>query len=110
MFSTGNGSTRLLKLWSLTAGMAIGLSLASSAEAATLISTCGPVSQDVQLAADLVTTGYTCLDVRADGVTIDGAGHSITAGTLAVSILDHSNVTVKRIATNQPVQIYGENA
>ena len=110
MIGSENESAAKDRMWMLAIGIALLWGLAAPARAVQLVTSCGPVTGDVQLAADLVTTGYTCLDVKADGITIDGAGHSITAGTLAVSILDHSHVTVMKIGTNQAVQIYGENA
>src|SRR5438045_798009 len=83
----------------VVAVLAMTISGASWASAAQLISSCGPVWADVQLTADLTTTSSVCLDVKADGVTIDGAGHRVTSPNLAVSISDHKNVVVKRVVS-----------
>ena len=74
------------------------------------ITSCGRVTQNVQLANDLVTINSSCLTVGASGVTIDGAGHRITAATYAVQWVNFSNVTVKNIVTDQTLQIYGATA
>jgi len=74
------------------------------------ITSCGRVTQNVQLANDLVTTNSSCLTVGASGVTIDGAGHRITAATYAVQLVNFSNITVKNIVTDQVLQIYGPTA
>jgi hypothetical protein len=102
--------TEVYRGWALAATVALGLTLPSAASAVQLISSCGPVYQDVQLTADLSTTGQICLDVKADGVTIDGAGHRISSANLAISILEHAHVTVQRVVSDAIIQIYGPNA
>jgi parallel beta-helix repeat protein len=74
------------------------------------ISSCGRVVQDVRLAKDLATTANSCLTVAASGVTIDGAGHRITAALYAVQWIDQSNVTVKNVVSDRTLQIYGAKA
>ena len=74
------------------------------------ISSCGRVVQNVRLANDLATTANSCLTVAASGVTIDGAGHRITAALYAVQWIDQSNVTVKNVVSDRTLQIYGAKA
>jgi len=74
------------------------------------ISSCGRVVQNVRLANDLTTTANSCLTVGASGVTIDGAGHRITAVLYAVQWVDQSNVTVKNVVSDRTLQIYGAKA
>jgi len=74
------------------------------------ISSCGRVVQSVRLTNDLTTTANSCLTVAASGVTIDGAGHRITAALYAVQWIDQSNVTVKNVVSDRTLQIYGAKA
>jgi hypothetical protein len=110
MTRTGNRWAGLGASLVLVGASAMTVLPASSARAAQLISACGPVYGDVQLAADISTTSQICLDVKVDGVTIDGANHRVTSSNLAVSIIDHSHVVVQRVVSNAGMQIYGEQA
>ncbi len=74
------------------------------------ITTCGPVVASGRVEADLVTVAPTCLTVLASGITIDGAGHRITAGQFAIQWSDQSAVTVKNVVSDQGLQIYGPAA
>ena len=74
------------------------------------ISACGEVSENVVLDADLSTGNASCLVVTAGNVTIDGAGHRITAGQFAIQWTDESGVTVKNVVSDQALQMFGANA
>jgi hypothetical protein len=74
------------------------------------IDQCGRVTTSGQLSSDLSTTAGACLTVAANGVTIDGNGHRITAGQFAVALVDRSNVIVRRVVSDQGIQFYGAEA
>ena len=77
---------------------------------ATPISACGDVAENVVLDADLSTADVSCLIVRASNVTINGAGHRITAGKFAIQWTDQSGVRVKNVLSDQELQIFGAGA
>jgi len=82
-------------------------SLPSAAQDLLPITTCGRVYTSGRLANDLVTTATSCLTVNANNVTIDGAGHSITAAQFAIQWVDRSGITIKNVVSTANLQIYG---
>ena len=82
-----------------------------AAEAAVqTVTKCGDVYGSVVLGADLVGTQGNCLTVMANGVTIDGNGHRISAPGFAIAWIDRSDVTVENVVSSKGIQIYGANA
>lgn len=75
----------------------------------TSITKCGTVTTNVVLGADLTAASGNCLVVGKDGITIDGAGHTVSAPGYAVWIQDHSHVEVRNLKTPDAIYLYGKN-
>lgn len=75
------------------------------------VARCGEVRTDVSVDADLVAEKEPCLVIKADGITIEGNGHKLTTGgEWAITVMDHSHVTLRNIASDQGLLIYGGRA
>lgn len=80
----------------------------ATAEAATTITSCGTIHDDVIIGANLSSSGN-CLEVAADGITIDGNGKTITVSGVghAISIYNRAGTKITNVRSNAGVQIYG---
>ncbi|MBI4056351.1 MAG: right-handed parallel beta-helix repeat-containing protein, partial [Elusimicrobia bacterium] len=105
-----------LRPWNKTLLLSLCLlvSLSSYSQAQTPVNSCGTVSGNVILTADLSSTNTSCLTAGSDNTTIDGNGHTITVtGTgeiFAVYVPFKAHVTIKNLHSNRAVRYYGDAA
>ena len=73
----------------------------------TAITSCGSVTGNVVLTADLSTDAGDCLTVETDDAVVDGAGFTISAPGHAVSVTNHTGLTVRNLRSASDVQVFG---